>query len=284
MKVLAKGMALAMASFTVGCVTLEPGPIRDIEALTLYERGIQSFHAGQYQSAIKIFTDLVEADPQSAEVWNARGFVFAQLQQWPAVIQDFQEAIKQAPGNFQYQENLAIAYVEGGGPEIAIPIFSRLLNLHEESAKLWNLRGLAFSHLGKYREAIHDFSQALRIDATLASAYANRAVAYVKLGDDSSAKTDLDRSIALDPRLPQAYESRGLLALRQGKIGLAVSDFTNALTLGADNGLLHYNRAIALSMRGDEKESEKEFQLACDRQVFEGCGKTVTWDFEHQVL
>lgn len=73
----------------------------------------------------------------------------------------------------------------------------------------------------------------------------------------------------------QAYESRGLLALGEGDTQLAIQDFTTAIRLGADGGLVHYNRAVALSMTGDLVNAAQEYQLACERNVFQACSQAI---------
>ncbi|MCA9421669.1 MAG: tetratricopeptide repeat protein, partial [Nitrospira sp.] len=104
---------------------------------------------------------------------------------------------------------------------------------------------------GRYQEAIRDYSKALQLDNHQSEIYLNRAVDYMKTGFVDEARRDLDEAILLNRSLSQAYESRGLLALGEGDTQLAIQDFTTAIRLGADGGLVHYNRAVALSMTGD---------------------------------
>ena len=116
---------------------------------------------------------------------------------------------------------------------------------------------------------------ALTIDDNNAEIYLNRGVALVKLEHWEEAKSDLDRAIYLNPSLRQAYESRGLLALMEGEIQLAIQDFSLAMQHGADGGLVHYNKAVALAMVGDSAQAAKEFSLACERDIFQACSQSV---------
>ena len=84
---------------------------------------------------------------------------------------------------------------------------------------------------------------------------------------------DLDQAIGLNPSLRQAYESRGLLALMEGDSQIAIQDFTKAIWLGSDAGLVHYNRGIAFSLAGKAVKAQKDFQLACERKIFQACGQ-----------
>ena len=54
----------------------------------------------------------------------------------------------------------------------------------------YNNRGLAYSELEKYPEAIADFTKAIKLDPKDADAYYNRGIAYKALGKTKKAETD----------------------------------------------------------------------------------------------
>ena len=163
--------------------------------------------------------------------------------------------------------------MEAGYPQKALQQFSKVLNHFPNSPRTLNHRGLAFNRLGLYKQAIEDFSRALQFDKHQADVFLNRGVAYMKSGDKAEAKKDLDQAINLNRSLPQAYESRGLIALMDGDSRQAIQDFTSAIRLGSDGGLIHYNHAVALEISNQIVAAKKEYELACEREIFQACGK-----------
>ena len=105
--------------------------------------------------------------------------------------------------------------------------------------------------------------------------YLNRAVAYAESGSARLAKQDLNHALAINDSLKEAYESRGLLELADGEFYPAIQDFSQAIALGEQNGLIFYNRAVALSMTGDLREARKDYQYACSKGIPRACGEVV---------
>ncbi|WP_447970334.1 tetratricopeptide repeat protein [Nitrospira sp. M1] len=236
----------------------------------------QLFHTGKFSEAEHRLSEALEANPTQHMLLNARGFVYAKQKHWQHAIKDFTQAIRLAPQHHQYRENLGIVYLEAGYPDMALQQFSHILQHSPDSVNTLNKRGLAFNRLGQYQSAIRDFSRALALDHSQADIYLNRAVAYLQIGDTAEGRKNLEQAISRNQTLPQAYESLGLLELLNGETTLAIKDFTKAIRLGADGGLVHYNRGIALTMVGDHEEAKEEYELACERNIFQACNTSVT--------
>ena len=260
-----------------GCAISFPGNdlLRPSRAPLL--QGEQLFHEGKLNEAEAVFSEALQEDPHQPTLLNGRGYVYAKQGEWGRAIMDFEHAVRLVPHQTRYAENLGIAYLQGGFPEKALQAFSQVLGRQPASPQTLNGRGLALSRLRRYQEAIRDFSNALQFDGQpghqTGEIYLNRAVAYVKSGLLREAKRDLDQAIYLNGSLGQAYESRGLLALMAGETPAAIEDLTTAISLGSDGGLVHYNLGVALLLAGDRIKADKEYHLACKREVLQACGK-----------
>ncbi len=277
-------MLLIFGGSQFGCVGGFQTQGEGLNPETALATGEKLFKEGELEEAKAVLSSVLEENPDHPKLLNARGYVYAEQQNWAMAIEDFQQAIKVNPQNPQYLENLGVTYLRAGYPQKALPYLSRSLELAPDSSQRWNHRGLALSRLGQYREAIQDYSQALAFDHHNAEIYLNRGVALVKLERRIEAKTDLGRAIQLDPTLRQAYESRGLLALMEGEMQLAIQDFSSAMHHGSDGGLVHYNQAVALAMVGESAQAAKEFALACERDIFQACRQSVERTPIHQFL
>ena len=148
------------------------------DAETYYNRGVEKFNLGQYESAITDF-DLVirlTSDDEVAYIaYNYRGSAKKLLGQREAALADFDEAIRLKPD-----------YVE-----------------------VYNNRGVVKSELGLYFNAIADFDTVISLEPDYAYAYNNRGRAKSNLQDHFAAITDFDTAIRLKPDYIEAYKNRG---------------------------------------------------------------------------
>jgi lipoprotein NlpI len=102
-----------------------------------------------------------------------------------------------------------IAYSEKGQFDLAIAEFNKALQNNPSESGIYNNRGIALSKKGQYGPAISDFTKALEMDSNDASAYYNRGIAYAFTSRLDLAFADLNKSLELIPVNPSAYDLRG---------------------------------------------------------------------------
>ncbi|CAK1600994.1 unnamed protein product [Parnassius mnemosyne] len=91
---------------------------------------MKAFAEQQYEKAIKLYTEAIELNPQSALLFAKRGQVYLKLNKPNACIKDC----------------------------------TRALELNCDSAAAYKFRGRAYRLLGKFEEASHDLCESLKID------------------------------------------------------------------------------------------------------------------------
>jgi tetratricopeptide (TPR) repeat protein len=57
-----------------------------------------------------------------------------------------------------------------------------------------------------------------------------------------------------------AYAIRGSVYLKRGQLDLAISDYNYAITLGPDQGLNHYMRAVCYAHKGQREQAIADFR------------------------
>ena len=93
-------------------------------------------------------------------------------------------------------------------------------------------RGLAYSDLKLYEQAISDFTQAIKSNKYHEKAYCGRGNCYFNLENYSEAIFDYTQAINLYPHYAAAYYNRGLVYRRIGNTEKAEKDFKQAKELG----------------------------------------------------
>ncbi|MFH0997135.1 MAG: tetratricopeptide repeat protein [Pseudomonadota bacterium] len=155
MKKLIIGVVGIMVLITLGCSTTKTVPLSQMpdppraqpsnEMVLLWlERGDAYVLSGNYEDAVKDFTQAITADPNYADAYYRRGHVLGRL----------------------------------GKHEQAIDDFTRAIELNPKNANAYADRGAAYGFLGQHAPAISDFTQAITLNPNFAGAYYNRAIGY----------------------------------------------------------------------------------------------------------
>jgi len=105
-----------------------------------------------------------------------------------------------------------------------------------------NNRGLTYSHLRQYEEALSDYTNAIRLDPTFAGAYSNRGLAYEILRRYPEALADFTQSITLDPTYAKAHYNRGHVYETLGQYDDSLVDYSAAIRIAPSSAASWYNR------------------------------------------
>lgn len=130
------------------------------------------------------------------------------------------------------------------------------------SAEAFYKKGVAYSDLGEFDNAIGSFGLALSLDPSRRETYFARGMAYIekfKADRDeehlAKARADLSRAIELDPEYLPAYLNRGLVYAAGEESGPAIEDFSRVVALSPRSG-------AGYSYRGQVYGEKKEYQKA----------------------
>ncbi|MCB9184579.1 MAG: tetratricopeptide repeat protein [Flavobacteriales bacterium] len=121
-----------------------------------YKGGEKAYRAGDYETAIELFTRAVDTDMRHANALLQRGFCYSLRKEYEKAIGDFTAVIELKPDHVW-------AYTS---------------------------RGSAYAKLGRHTEAIADFDQVLALDARNAEALNNRGWSRKAQGDPAGACQD----------------------------------------------------------------------------------------------
>ena len=263
-------LAVSLLVLSWGCTGLGMNARVQDPVADLLAQGEREFKQGQGQTSLQTFSRVIEVAPDTAQAWNARGFVHSQLHYPAQAIDDFKTAVSLDPSPL-YLNNLGVAYLGQSKASDALSAFDQAVRQSPDVPLFLIHRALAYRHLDKLNEAEGDLSHALELDNRNATAYANRAVIFALQQNYEAAKRDLDHAVRLNGSLKEVYESRALIQLLTGRPDLAVKDFSRAVLLGASDTLIYHNRAVAHSLVGKTHSAEQDYAMACSRGFAPAC-------------
>lgn len=173
-----------------------PIPENSQEKMLLQTGHVHMKH-GDFQSAVKDYTNAIIINPTFAGAYNARGMANRKMKDFHAALQDYNTA----------------------------------LSLHNNFAATYNNRGVIYMEIRQIEAALTDFDKALTIEPN-SYGYCNRAVAYNYMRDFNKSISESTVAVELNPQLPEAYVVRGIAKVQMGALAAADLDFEVAESLG----------------------------------------------------
>ncbi len=191
---------------------------------------------GDYKKAETTFDEVIQINPNLAEIYHGRGLLYASMQPQPryeAAYQNFNRAIElNDPDAPVVYKDWGETYSRQGEYLNAIASFEEAIRLNKSYALAYNLRGLAYHAAGQPELAISDYTYIIQnINSEYADAYVNRGIALSDTGNYQEALNDLRRGIEIDPELVVAYLNRGSVYRKLVDYPLALADFNTAIRL-----------------------------------------------------
>lgn len=154
-----------------------------------FQGGIDSFNAGDFESAKAQFMEAAESAPDEPNVWGNLGQTHARLEEFEEAVKAYQKAIELKPGDANFHQNLGGVYARMGESEKAKAQYEKAAGLASAS------------------------------DPTAAAdSYYNMAVGYINAGQNAEAAEALQQAIQYNPDHPQANYQLGLVLLNLGKM------------------------------------------------------------------
>jgi tetratricopeptide (TPR) repeat protein len=154
--------------------------------------------AGDHRAAREAYDRAILAEPNDAKAYLGRGLVELAMNEAPAALRDFREAVRLDKTNIDAWTSLGGTQGRSGKFTDAVESYSRALALSPDAVAPLAGRGAAQIKLGKIEAGLKDLNRALAIDPRHVDALYNRALAHRKRGDIASAKKDLDRAKAVE--------------------------------------------------------------------------------------
>ncbi len=175
----------------------------------------------------------VHYDKYSANVYQARAMLLAQVEQYDSAEIDMNRAIELMPDRSGYYINRA------------------LIRYYRE-----NLRG-----------AMSDYDMALNADPNNLLGYYNRGLLRAQVGDVNRAIEDFDKVLKVDEENTLARFNRALLRDRTGDLQGAISDYTAVITEYPNFEYGYQCRAAARRKVGDKKGAAADETWLLKRQI-----------------
>ena len=199
-----------------------------LKAIEKVDKAMELYVEGNYNGAIKLYSEAIELNPNDYKAHNGRGEAYQKLEKYKLAIDDYDKAIQLNPKFEVAYYHRGIAYSEGlKRYERAIIDYNEAIQLSSKFWQAYNNRGWAYYKLKQYERAIQDFDKTIELYPIFvkknnnrgsypmyANAYYNRGLAYQELKQYEQALKDYDKALELDPNFELAKNNRELCLKR----------------------------------------------------------------------
>ena len=182
---------------------------------------------------------------KAGEYFN-NGISYTVNGQYDQAIKDYSEAIRLAPNDSTYYNSRAYNYLLLGTPEKGLEDANKSIQLSPNQYN-YDTRGSIYRALSEYDKALADYTEALRLDPNYAFVYMNRAFTYLWKNENRTAyEADKKKALEIDPkRAADAYVDIAINWFNTGYYSDAVRFYNNALELNPGDSRILRLRAEA---------------------------------------
>lgn len=218
------------------------------EQQDLYAEGSVFFEQGDFDSAVRCFSEIVKDGPDRyPDVYNKLGIIYQRkgLSQKAATL--FEKALKINPAYTEAALNLSIVYNELGRHEHAQKIFNTAVKTVYKTRKVKDAyidgklaneharMGEQYYFLGRFKEAITEYRKALKLCPNFPDLITQLGLAYRENGDLESAADVFIKAQNAAPEYVPAYLHLGITYYMKGFVDMAIREWKRALTINPEN-------------------------------------------------
>jgi tetratricopeptide (TPR) repeat protein len=203
----------------------------NIEALSY--RALSYSFAGKYDEAIVDFNELIILDPQnSSTYYNNRGLAHLRKKDFNRALEDFDRILQKDSSHFAANTNKALALVGTGQMDEALAIYDKLIRNTPAMNVYWS-RGMLYSSLKQYKEAIADYTTAINLykPGSCDAVYHSRGIAYREAGDCDNAVDDFNKAIKINSHIGTFYFEKAFTLDKFGRTNEALIAYKTFLSL-----------------------------------------------------
>lgn len=243
--------------------------------MNLFKKALELHQAGNYEEAKNIYQQLLETNPEDADLLHVYGILLAQIGDFQNAVQYLENALKLEPNSSTFHNSMGNALWHMEKYPEAIQHYERSIQLQPNSAVAHNNLGNLYCKINRYDKAVVHYQSAIALKPDYADAYCNLAIAQTQIGKKEEAIYNLQRALIeqvnhvgahsllaqllhekgrtedafdhykerlkIDPYHAETYVNMGGILVKQGKLLEAIEYFDKALVIDPEHAEAHYN-------------------------------------------
>lgn len=159
--------------------------------------GDRLFNEGQYDGAIRAYTEYLSTKPKNVKSLYNRGRAYEELGQTEKARADFIRVLDISPENLNANMSMGKYWYNKKGYDQAINFFDKVIQVDGRTSDAYMFKGRAFHKKGEFEEAIKSYNLAIEFDRRNGDAFLYRGALKVAMKQHRAACNDFTRARAL---------------------------------------------------------------------------------------
>jgi len=219
-----------IAAGVLMAVCSQSAPAQDESKEQLFQKAVSQYESGHFREAVAPLERLVKEAPESFEVHELLGLVYAAQLQDSKANEHLAKAVRLKPDSAPARSNLAASYARLGKMDLAEEHFSKAVELEPDTYDTNHNLGAAYAHNGKVPQAIPYLEKAQSLNPASYDNGYDLSLAYFITGRQQQARG----SVRAVLKIKDTAELHNLLAQieeRDGNFIAALNEFQAAAHL-----------------------------------------------------
>ena len=216
----------------------------------------------QFEHAVGLAEQAVEALPEIAHCYNTLGISNAATGQQDKALRAFQKAVTLKPDYAEAYQNMALSLQSLHRYDEAIDTCRKAVALDPKRAKAHVTMAECYHAQGDQAQAIHHYEEAVRIAPGLTQALSELAQLYQAQGQLARSAEALERLLKLAPHCAEVHTRAGILCRQMGRHKEAMQYYQEALRLKPGLAEAHNNLGNLLTHCNRHEEALFHYEQA----------------------
>ncbi|HOF38903.1 MAG TPA: tetratricopeptide repeat protein [Candidatus Hydrogenedentes bacterium] len=209
------------------------------------------------ENALVYAKNLVSVYPGDPAAWFILGRIYRQQERYDEATEAFKKALTLTSFNVFIYDELLQSEEESNDLVSVVDIYLKLVQLHPDSALLYERLGLSLARIRKNEEAKVYLQKALELDSGLTSARYLLGLIHLELGETDSAAAQLQRYLAMSPDDVSAREHFAAALARMDRYDEAIEEVTQLCEQAGAEARHHLQRMYLLLRAGHAAEARR---------------------------
>lgn len=242
------GLFILLAAFLMLCISAmaqENDPYHWIkEGYKLKWKGSFEESNKSFERALEIYDKKIETDPKDINAWENKSSVLLSMGRIEEAVSVMDSAIEKNPDNPEAWNSkgftlitIATSALNGSARRYneSLQAFDKALELNTTkntiNAEAWRGKGVVYSDLENYSEALRCFDKATKIDPLYGQAWRSKGILLLKMGKPEESIQALDKALRIDPNDVDSLTMKAQALSALGKNEEAADIFERAMKI-----------------------------------------------------
>ena len=224
------------------------------------QEGIELHRNGQLQQAELIYQQILQVNPENAEVLHLLGTIAHQVEKYDLSINLINQAIEIDPNQSSFFNNLGLTLQKRGRFEEAVQAYKQAIDLNSDSSESYYNLGITLNDQGKLEEAIQAYKNVIKINPNHLEACNSLGIAFKDLGRLEESVQAYQDAIRINSNHGPTHNNLGNVLRDQGKLEEAIQAYQQAIEINPEFPEAHHNLGTSLFLAGDFKNCWKQYE------------------------